>query len=78
MKLRDDHEVEEPEQVTRFACGALLGALFGLLLVLVCAIESLVGAAFVFLLPMMGFGLLALYFGDRFWMKVLECLVWFK
>lgn len=77
MKIQDDHEVEEPEQVTRFVCGAILGALIGVVLVLVCGIASFIGTAFAFVVPMVGFGLMALYLGDRFWRQVLEWLVWF-
>lgn len=78
MKIHDDHEVEEPEQITRFVCGAILGAVVGIAVIFVFGVSSFVGAAFTFVMPMVGCGLMALYLGDRFWKGVLEWLVWFR
>lgn len=78
MKIQDDHEVEESEQVARFVCGAILGALVGLALIFVCGIVSLAGLIFGLVVPMIAFGLMALYWGDRFWEEVIEWLIWFR
>lgn len=74
MQIHDDHEVEGPEKITRFICGALLGVLTGMILVYSNEISSFGLAVFAFLVPIVGFGLLALYYGDRLWYGIIESL----
>jgi hypothetical protein len=67
LKIDDDHEVGESEQVTRFGCGALLGLVAGLGIVLGFTLSSFGTVAAALVAAMVICGLLALIYGDRFW-----------
>jgi hypothetical protein len=72
MKIVDDHEVGEAEQVTRFVFGAVLGAVLAIVAMfwLDQAHPLVIAAVFVGL--MVGCGLMALFYGDRFWRGLWE------
>ena len=74
MKITDDHEVTEMEQITRFACGGFVGFLFGLLLHVLSRPDSVIGTALLFMVCVGVPGLLALIHGDRFWYKLGDLL----
>lgn len=76
MKIHDDHEVDESEQVTRFGCGALLGVLIGLGIVVSFTLSSFGSVAAALVASMVACGLLALVYGDRFWLSLKDWLVW--
>lgn len=67
MKFEDDHEVGESEQATRFGCGALLGVIVGLGLIVAFTLSSFGVVAVVLFVSMFVCGMLALIYGDRFW-----------
>jgi len=74
LNLQDDHDVDENEQVTRFGCGALLGAFAGLWLIIAFALSSSGAVAGVLVVSMFVCGGLALVYGDRFWYALKDWL----
>lgn len=73
--MKPDHDdVPESEQVTRFGCGALVGALLGLALIIGFTLTSLGSATVALVALMIICGVLALVHGDRFWYSLKD---WF-
>lgn len=71
MKIVDDHEVDRPEQVIRFVCGAILGLVFAVVLLFEFDLNSPFSILAALLGCMVGCGLGALFGGDRFWYGLL-------
>lgn len=70
MDIHEDPEVGKAERITRFACGALLGVVFGLITVVKYLSESVAGAVAVMTGAICVCGYLALKYGDEFWYAV--------
>ncbi len=67
VKIQDDHEVDEAEQVTRFGCGALLGIFVGIGVIVAFTLTSFGLAAAALVGSMIVCGWFALIYGDSFW-----------
>jgi hypothetical protein len=70
---------EKPDRTTkgiRFGCGALLGLLCGLSLVIYFIELTTVNTITAFLLLMLIFGLLSVRYAERFWEKISGILWW--
>jgi hypothetical protein len=74
MKITDDHEISGMEQVTRFVFGGLVGLIPGGILFAATSKEGLIAGILLLLLSILISGLLALYYGDRFWYRLSELL----
>jgi len=72
MRIEDDHEVGEAEQVTRFVCGAVLGIVVAIVAILVLELTMSLSILVVSLVSMFACGLAALIWGDRFWYDLLK------
>lgn len=70
MRIVDDHEVSKSEQVTRFVCGALLGVVFAVAITYKFDVSSLIWKTGIALVSILGWGILALVQGDRFWLAI--------
>lgn len=67
MRIVDDHEVTKSEQITRFVCGAILGVVVSVVLICKFDLSSFGASLITALVSIIGCGLLALLYGDRFW-----------
>lgn len=70
MRIVDDHEVTEFEQVTRFVFGAILGVVIAVAIIYRFNVSSLTWKAVIALVSILGCGVLALAQGDRFWQTI--------
>lgn len=67
MGIHEDPEVGKAEKVTRFGCGALLGFILGLYIVVKYSFESFWCAVAVVIAAICTCGYIALKYGDEFW-----------
>ncbi len=68
------------EASSRFICGAAVGLLFGALIALYLGPWNVGWAVTAIVVAAVGFGLLALYFGEDFWdllQRAVSALPWF-
>lgn len=68
--------VDKGEKVTRFGCGFLFGVVFGGLLAARLFYENGYSAIAATVLLATVFGLLAMRFGDRFWLSMKRWVWW--
>lgn len=67
MKKLTKTDVDEAEKVTRFGCGALLGVIVGIMLVITFTLSNFGFIVATVVAAVMVSGLLALKYGDEFW-----------
>jgi hypothetical protein len=72
MDIHEDPEVSKAEKVTRFGCGALLGFIFGLYIVVKYSFDSNGCTVAVIIAAICTCGYLALKYGDEFWYSIFD------